>query len=763
VKKIFVALIMVSQILLCSGAYAADGQTQQNTDTRESKTADGAKETASVTETKLGEEVVTATRTEKTVENVPGAVHVVTKQDIESRDVQTIDEALNTTPGVFDYRSNLMDTMASISVGGIPGANRTLVMKDGVPLNDAYVGMVMWGGLPVYDVERIEVVQGPFSSLYGGNAMGGVINIITKMPEQQEITLKSGDGSAWNRGEALDDLRREYVSYGGKLFGKLSLFASYSYDATNGYPDSFVTTSSTPPAGITGWSPTTDNSGNTQYLIGDYGNNVWWDDNITARARYEFSKDSNITANYMRTRNEWNFEPPHTYLHDTSGQPVYSYGTGMTAVTPATFLAAGGNGGSEQNIYSLSYETQVDIVKAKINTGLVDRTGNWYTSPGIDASATLSGGPGQYSDSPSKKYFADMQFTFPLLNVNVVTLGGTFDYGKADSRLYNLSNWQDKTSLTDMVSASGGEEYAYSFFAQDEIAILKNLTAYAGFRQDWWTNEAGYANEAGMAGYPQSYPSRSDSAFSPKFSLVCKPFDETTFRASFGKSFRPPTVYELYSTWSFMGFLTYRGNPNLNPETSTSWDIGVEQGLWKGAKVKADFFENFIHDLICSNLVSSSASGIVYEKSNAGQGTVKGITAEIEQKVDKWLRLFTNATFTDARINSNSGDPGSVGKRMTFMPDTMFNIGAELRQGPVTGSLVGNYVSKRFSSSDNTDTVNGVFGSYDPYFILNGKIRYEIVKQVALSFSIDNILDRHYFSYMEAPGRSWFTDLTIKF
>ncbi len=146
-------------------------------------------------ETKLEEIVVTATRTEKELEAAPGSVSVVTKEDIEKRNIKTVDDALNMLPGVFSRRGKgLMDTLASVTLRGFPSQNRTLVLLDGIALNDAYVGNVRWGMLVPEDVERIEVVRGPFSSLYGGYAMGGVVNILTRMPEKREFTIKSGYG-----------------------------------------------------------------------------------------------------------------------------------------------------------------------------------------------------------------------------------------------------------------------------------------------------------------------------------------------------------------------------------------------------------------------------------------------------------------------------------------------------------------------------------------------------------------------------------------
>lgn len=703
-------------------------------------------------ETRLEEIVVTATRTEKELETAPGSVSVVTKENMEKRNIKTVDEALNTVSGVFNRRGKgLMDTMASITLRGIPSQQRTLILMDGITLNDSYSGGVRYGGMAVEDVERIEVVKGPFSSLYGGYAMGGVVNIITKMPEKREFTLKTGYGSSWERGEAMDDLRKVYLSYGDKIKDKLSLFLSYGYKSTNGYPTDFNVQSSKPTAGITGWSYTTNNQGQTRYLIGDKGDNRWWDDNITVKAGYDFSKTSKINLSFIRTRYEYNYDEPHTYLKDASGNEKWSYGS----VKESSFLS--GSGGREQNLYNLSYETEFSPVKIKLTLGLVDQEKSWYTTP--SSTATRSGGSGKVSGTPSKSYLTDLQFTMPLFERHILTFGGSFRCGWADTKEHNLTNWKDEESKTTLTYQSKGKDRTYSAFIQDEIMIFDNLTAYIGFRQDWWETYDGYVNQIGTAGYPKDYDSRDASSFSPKAAIVYKPFEKTSLRTSIGKAFRPPTVYELYRTWTSSSGVTYAGNPELKPETTTSWDIGIEQGLWKGAKIKATYFENYIEDLIYRKTVSSTFQELI----NAGKAESKGVEIEAEQRFDKWLRLFANFTYTDAKIKENSAKPETVGKRLTNVPERMFNTGAEFEKGDFTASATGRYVSKRYSNDENKDVINNVYTSYDPYFTADAKVSYKITKNAVVSLSVNNIFDKNYFSYYVMPGRSWFTELTLRF
>ncbi len=700
---------------------------------------------------RMKEVVVTATRTEKDVETAPGIVNVVTEKEMETRNIKTVDEALDTLPGVFNRRQSLTDTQSSILLHGIPDQKRTLILKDGVTLNNGYDGSVSFTGLSTENIEKIEVVQGPFSSLYGGNAMGGVVNIITKMPEKREFILESGYGSSWNRGQSLDDLQKYYVSYGDKLADKFSLLVDYGYKSTNGFSKYLNVVSTQPLAGITGWSNTTDTTGKPRYLIGDKGDNTWWDENIGIKAQYDFSNVSKINASFARVRYKYNYDDPHTYLQDASGNPVYSY----PGVAQGAFVSYTGSGAKEVNQYNVNFETEIGIAKAKLSFGLNDEVKNWYTQAGT---LIAGGSGGTVSSTPNQNYNTDLQVTLPIFTRNILTLGGSFKTATANTEKSNLSEWGDETSTTTLTNNYGGKDKTYAVFAQDEILVLDNLTAYIGFREDWWETYDGYANQFGTGAFATTYDSRSDSSFNPKLAVVYKPFDNTTLRTSAGQSFRGPTVYELFTTY-VSGSNTYNGNPDLKPETVQSWDAEITQGLWRGAKVSATYFENYMKDLIYNTTVSTGQ----YKYMNAGKAESKGVVLEIEQRFDKLLRLFANYTYTDARIKENSANPASVDKRLTFMPDTMINAGVECEVGPFSASLTGRYVSKRYSTDTNTDTVNNVFGSYDPFLTADAKVSYKITKFATVSFSVDNITNESYFSSYVAPGRSWFGGLEVKF
>lgn len=714
-------------------------------------------EAANTEEMTLGEIVVTATRTEQDLADAPGSVAVVTREALEKRPVTTIDEALNTVPGVITTRGKgMMDRMSAITLRGIPGQSRTLVMLDGITLNSPYSGSVLSVGIAPGSLERVEVVKGPASSLYGGFAMGGAVNLITRMPDTREIDLSIGFGSSLASDNGMENTRRVTVSCGDRLAGKFRIFIHNDYLATDGYRTDANIQSSRPPVGIAGWEPTTDYTGATRYRLGNKGQNGAWQDNFTLKTELEAASETRLRFNFIKSTGEYSYDSPATYLRNAAGAGVWSYGT----VREASFMA--GNGGSDQHLFALSGETVLASVLLKMNLGYLDQVTGWSITPTSAAppnGATRNSGPGKLSDTPAVAVNLDLQGSLPILEKHLLTVGASFRTGWAVSSEYRLFDWRDENSRGALTYEAKGSDRVFALFAEGEIALTDKLTLFAGFRQDWWETFDGYVNQPGTSGYPISYDTRKASSFNPRGAIVYKPFERTTFKVSGGRAFRAPTVYELYRTWTTSSGTTCAGNPDLKPETTLSWDAGISQGLWNGAKVSATYFENYISDLI----YTTSTTATRKEKVNAGRAESKGVELEAEQGFGSLLRLFANYTYTDAVIRENNAAPASVGKRMTDVPEQMFNLGADLEYGAFGAAATGRYVGKRYATDDNKDTLNGVHGSYDPYFTVDLKMRYRITPSATASFSITNLFDRRYYSNALAPGRSCFGELSFKF
>lgn len=180
---------------------------------------------------KLDELVITATRKEEKIRNLPGSVAVISRDEIEQSDAKEVPELLKSIPGVTFGDSYGNGTQFSFGLRGVnPGrCNKVLVMVNGVPMNSGSTGTVFWRDLPPLEqIEKIEVVKGPVSTLYGGFGIGGAVNIITKRgPITPKTKVKTTFGS---KSES-----RTSVETGGNLEGKFSYQVGYSHGQGDGF------------------------------------------------------------------------------------------------------------------------------------------------------------------------------------------------------------------------------------------------------------------------------------------------------------------------------------------------------------------------------------------------------------------------------------------------------------------------------------------------------------------------------------------------
>lgn len=186
----------------------------------------------------LDQIVVTATRTEKKVKDIPAGITVITAEDLKKQNIRTLDDALLHVPGVYIKGQRGMKA-TKISIRGL-SQNRVLVLLDGQPLNNGYTGGTQWANIPIDNIERIEVIRGPFSALYGSSAMGGVVNIITRENAPPQTFLTTGAGEQGTR----------LFSFGhNDQDGKLEYYLNYAKKETDGY----TLNPATPGDGDFGW------------------------------------------------------------------------------------------------------------------------------------------------------------------------------------------------------------------------------------------------------------------------------------------------------------------------------------------------------------------------------------------------------------------------------------------------------------------------------------------------------------------------------
>jgi len=187
-------------------------------------------------------EITGATLTEKSLKNVPAAVTVFTREEISRLGMDYLHELLNLVPGYQSQRSSDMSTASNYSSRGRrQGANsrEVLLLLDGRPMNDARTGGPVSGmRVPLGQIERVEIIRGPGSAIYGSNAFTGIINVITAHDENQASLTTGTD----NQQQAELHLSQKSGDWYARLFAHGVYEGGQDYTVHDTFTPSFITT-----------------------------------------------------------------------------------------------------------------------------------------------------------------------------------------------------------------------------------------------------------------------------------------------------------------------------------------------------------------------------------------------------------------------------------------------------------------------------------------------------------------------------------------
>ena len=135
--------------------------------------------------------IVTATRTAQTADDSLASVSIITRKDLETSQAQTIEDVLRSVMGIHISRTGGIGKSSSVYLRGAE-SDHTLVLVDGIRASSATTGGYAWNSLSPEQIERIEIVRGPRASLYGSDAIGGVIQIFTRKNKRSQVQLGYG-------------------------------------------------------------------------------------------------------------------------------------------------------------------------------------------------------------------------------------------------------------------------------------------------------------------------------------------------------------------------------------------------------------------------------------------------------------------------------------------------------------------------------------------------------------------------------------------
>lgn len=750
-----VVLVIVSTLVGAGQGFAqqpSSSSTPDQTATDRTDTSDPFRIKATV--------VVTATRSEADVAKTPLSTSVITAAEIAARPVQSLDQHLTLTEGVYVQRfQGFSATDSNVYLRGFRGASRTLVLVDGHPVNDAFADSVNWTGLPTGQVESIEVARGPFSSLYGGNALGGVINIRTRPIDRRTLEGTAEYGTY--------DTHRVTALYSDRFVRRLGLLIGVEQFGTRGYNSRHFT--ATPGTGsgtlITGAIPSLTTAGARTAIIGEGGRNALDRHAERVKGEYQAGAGSLVSVQYLRTAYDYSYTGYNSYLRDSAGNVVdrgtVVYDDGGTlrrlTITPNNFLQ--GPGEQYSHFYSGTYQQAAGNSGWRVDAGLYQIPQFQFRQLGTGS--TLTSGPGTLTDGRRRTIHLNAQFN-RAIHRHALTVGGETRHQQAAHTRTALANWTDVESRGNQTFYAEGRSINQSVYLQDEIVLADNLLLVVGARYDYWRGYDGVSDNYSPRAPRTAYPALARNQVSGKAALGYTLPGDWNLRVSAGNAFRNPNVFDLYAPDITSSGVIFAPNPALTPETNVSWEAGVRKRFSR-TSIDAAYYENHIRDLIYRQTdFARDPTGNYRINMNAGGGRTRGIELAARQDLARGLQVRGTYTFTNALITSNPLGPAIVGKRVPNSPDHMASAQLLVTRGRWTGSLAGRYTGTLFSTDTNTDTVKHVPGSYSPYATMDASVSVTINARVQPFVSSENLLNRRYYVFYSSPGRTVFGGIRVR-
>lgn len=706
--------------------------------------------------------VVTATRDEVEIMKSPAATSVVTSSEIEHRNILMLDQSLNMTEGVTVFRRDgISDGMSGVGMRGFAGRGsaqvRTLVLVDGQPVNEGYEGSVNWAVIPVSEVDRVEIVRGPFSSLYGGSAMGGVVNVLTRPIDKTQADFLVRYGS-------LDTLAYQ-ARASKRFFERLGLSLAYDRLQVGGFRTQDVlvsgsaATTGTPATGAIPWMTPT---GGQTVQVGLRGANWWNIHTWRSRADYSISPTTSLFFQWIHHTRDDGSDAYNSFLRDASGA-VVDRGTylvdagGLKRVTvnPNNFLS--GQGGLRTRIYNVRLLKSLGSDSTlQLSAGLLDTPSDFSVIPASDA--FLTGGTGTVTDRRGRGWHGNALFGTRMASRHQVSAGTEIRRDGSRSNEWLLPNWTLVNERLRLTAVTQGKALTTGVYGQDQVTITDRLHVTVGGRYDYWRTWDGLTER--FTGAPMApFDARSADSLTGKAAAVYQAPGDFTLRASVGKAFRNPSIFELYRSSQVLT-IQLVPNPDLKPEYLTSWEVGVRKPIGSRLSTEGTYYENRVDDLIYrSRDLAADPSGRIRPLLNAGNSRTRGVEASVQARILPWLQWRSNYTLQSSIITSNPGLPDTVGKQIPYVPK-------HTASGTLTASgskwlayMSGRYLNAMFSTDVNNDTTRGVPQSYDPYFVLEGGIGYQVHRHAHLQVNAENLLDRRYYIYTRVPGRTAYVSL----
>ncbi len=626
------------------------------------------------------EVVITANRTETRLEETPASIVTLSNAEIKLNASPVVDDVLRQTVGFSLFRrsnsrnANPTTQGASFHGVGSSGASRSLVLLEGVPLNDPFGGWILWNRLPTVAVERIEVLRGGASSLYGSSALSGTINII---PRQT----------------------KEKYTFSAEVFGGMQKTLSGS--AFFGFKQKNWT-----------FDLVASNFQTKGYIIIDEAQRGLVD-------QFAGSKNSNFSgrvAREFKTIGKVFIKP--SYFGE-----VRSNGTGLqTNRTHLKQLVAGG-------------EISFSNPKSKIQSPKL----NWLFYGGTQvydqifstvAANRNSESLNRIQRVPSQNFGFSSQLSTTFKNQTFLVGFETKEVRGASNEIAVANN------LATSLIGSGGRERTYGVYLQD-FARIGKLVLVGNLRFDAWQNSRALSVTKTLSTnqtVTTNFPNREQNAFSPQISLLYSLPKNIGLFASVSRSFRAPSLNELYRAFRVGNVLTL-ANENLQAEKAANFETGLSYSR-QNNYLRGNFFWTDVSNPVSNVTLSQTPSLITRQRQNVGQTRSRGFEIENETRWKDFV-FSIGYLLADSRIVKFPANQILENLRVPQVSRHQLTFQTRFARKDWSFALQGRASSKQFDDDLNTFEL-------EPYFQLDAFAAKNFKENLQVFIGLENIFNSLY-------------------
>lgn len=586
----------------------------------------------------LEDMVVTGTRTAVSIEDSVVPVEVIKREDIDLSSAKTLPQLLADIAGVSIASNGGMGSTTSLFFRGT-NSGHVLVLIDGVRINSVSSGGAAIQDISLANIDRIEIIRGSRSSLYGSDAIGGVIQIFTK------------NGKNGNKGFSpsvnISSASKDYHDVGFSVSGQQDGF--YTHIAYN--------------------------------RIKSEGQDCTNENNIGHNPDKDGYENNSMVMNVGK---QWQ-----------NGTELNLNFQGTNAM--------------------VEYDGSWPSVDVQYHSNTANRQHRLKFITPVFSNADISFDIGEYESSTVAYANGIEAYSYASLQRQQLV---QIDYQPLESLELVIGN-ENRQEIAEDYDI--GEKKTRAVFAQG-LFTSKYVNILGGYRSDRFT---GIGDEE-------------------TYSLGAKiiPVDTLSFNIGFGKSYKAPTINQLY--YNDPMYNSY-GNPDLLPEKATNGELGIELNVLK-IKARINYFRTEIDDLI-QWVYAEDYSSI---SENLNKAEIKGFEAEVDIK-SKYLDIHINATKIDAEDISNL-------RALAKRPEKKLSLTAISRIGRLQQQLKLNAVGKSYEYLYGGQTVE-----LSGYATVDYSSIYRITDQLALKATMSNIFDKEYSTSYGYTSPERELKLSIKF